>query len=277
LEELGVIQSYRGPLKAVILDWAGTTVDFGSHAPVVVLQEVFDAQGVPIEVEEARRDMGLLKVDHIRSILALPRVAEAWAVRFGHTPVEADVQDVFVKFIPRQLERLAELSDVIPGAPEAVASLRARGLKIGSTTGYTRPMLDLVCAHAASQGYAPDASVTPDETAGGRPAPWMCFVNLTRLNIYPAAACVKIGDTPSDMQEGVNAGMWTIGVIDSGNEVGLTASEWNRLDDAAQQARRERAAARLTQAGAQFLVHTLADLDPVLSSIEQRLQEGVTA
>jgi phosphonoacetaldehyde hydrolase len=267
---------YQGPLKAVILDWAGTTVDFGSHAPVVVLQEVFDARGVPITVEEARRDMGLLKVDHIRSILALPRVAEAWAARCGHIPVEADVQDLFVKFIPRQLERLAELSDVIAGAPKVTASLRARGLKIGSTTGYTRPMLDLVCRHAASQGYQPDASVTPDETAGGRPAPWMCFVNMTRLNVYPAAACVKIGDTPSDMQEGVNAGMWTIGVIDSGNEVGLTVSEWNRLDDAQRQAHREHASARLTRAGAQFLIHSLADLDPVLTSIEQMLQAGVT-
>jgi phosphonoacetaldehyde hydrolase len=272
-----MMHRYRGPLQAVILDWAGTTVDFGSHAPVVVLQEVFDAQGVPITVAEARRDMGLLKVDHIRAILATPRVQDAWATRMGHKPGEADVQDIFAKFIPLQMGRLAALSDVIAGAPEAAAALRARGLKIGSTTGYTRPMLDLVCAHAASQGYAPDTSVTPDETVGGRPAPWMCFVNLTRLNVYPAAACVKIGDTPSDMQEGINAGMWTVGVIDSGNEVGLTAAEWQALDDVERQTRREQASARLISAGAQFLVHTLADLEPVLASIEDRLQEGVSA
>ena len=62
-------------VKAVILDWAGTTVDFGCQAPVRVLREIFDAARVSITSEEARENMGLAKRDHIWTILSNPRVA----------------------------------------------------------------------------------------------------------------------------------------------------------------------------------------------------------
>ena len=202
--------SYRGPLRAVILDWAGTTVDFGCHAPVAVLRELFEREGVDITAEEARRHMGLLKEDHIRALLGEPRVAGAWANRYGARPTERDVLRLFASFAPRQIERLGEFSDVIPGVQEAVAQMRERGLRIGSTTGYTRPMLEPLLLRAAGQGYRPDASVTPDEAGAGRPAPWMCFLNLIRLDAFPPAACVKIGDTPGTCTKAVTleCGPW---------------------------------------------------------------------
>jgi phosphonoacetaldehyde hydrolase len=266
-----MIARYRGPLKAVILDWAGTTVDFGCHAPVAVLRELFEGEGVGITDEEVRRHMGLLKKDHIRAILEGPRVAAAWTARRGAPPDEGDVQRLFESFLPRQIARLGECSDVIPGVPEAVAEIRARGLRIGSTTGYTRAMLEPVLQRAAGQGYQPDASVTPDEAGAGRPAPWMCFLNLMRLDVFPPAACVKIGDTPADMQEGLNAGMWTVGVIDSSNEVGLSLAEWQKLDENTRQELRESARRRLLDAGAHFTVESLAHAGSVFDQIEREL------
>ena len=59
---------YRGPLKAVILDWAGTTLDYGCHAPAVVFTEVFKRRGVDISMEEAREPMGAHK--QVRSLIA---------------------------------------------------------------------------------------------------------------------------------------------------------------------------------------------------------------
>src|SRR5579862_4840143 len=94
---------YTGPLKAAILDWAGTAVDFGSVAPVRALTHLFHNCGVPITEEEARQDMGLLKTDHIRSILAMPRVRDAWAVESRAAPSEADVERLFTEFVPIQL------------------------------------------------------------------------------------------------------------------------------------------------------------------------------
>lgn len=168
-------------LQAVILDWAGTAVDFGSLAPVAALQRVFDAAGVPVAAAEVREHMGTLKKDQIRSICAGQRVRSAWAERYGQQPSEDGVERLFADFLPEQSNILAEFSAPIPGVPVTMAAWRAAGLRIGSTTGYTRALLEIVIRAAAAQGYLPDASVTPDEVGGGRPRPFMCYRNAILL------------------------------------------------------------------------------------------------
>ena len=261
-------------LKAVVLDWAGTAVDFGSLAPVAALQRTFAAAGVPITAAEAREHMGVLKKDQIRSICAGGRVIEAWTAHYGQTPSERDVERLFTEFLPCQAAILAQYSAPIPGVPKTVAGWRAAGLRMGSTTGYTRALLDIVMPPAAALGYAPDASVTPDEAGGGRPLPFMCYRNAILLRTWPLWHCVKIGDTPSDVAEGLNAGMWTIGITATGNEIGLSQPEWEALDPAARREREHQAARRLSAAGAHFVAPSLADCTPVLEEIDQRLDAG---
>ncbi len=260
-------------IKALILDWAGTTVDHGCLAPVVVLQEIFSLRGVPLERREARHEMGLLKKDQIRAICALPRVAEAWATKHGAVPTEKDVLALFESFIPRQLNILEHHSGVIEGVVDFVAEVRRRGIRIGSSTGYTRDMLDVVMRRAARDGYAPDASVTPDEVGGGRPAPWMVFRNAQLLNVYPLSHCVKIGDTPSDIKEGKNAGMWTIGLTSCGNEVGLTAPEFSALPVGERAVRTLEAEQSLRRYRPDYLAERLADCLPLLDDIAMRIEE----
>src|SRR5262249_14611649 len=257
LGPVGMRPAYFDPLKALIFDWAGAPVDFACPAPVLCLKEIFLEHGIEVTGAEIRRDMGLLKRDHIHRILNQPRVSEAWTARHGSRPSDQDVERLFEDFARIQIARIDEHSELIPEAPAAVASIRSRGLRIGSTTGYTRPMLDPILARAAIEGYAPDASVTPDEAGAGRPAPWMCFQNMFRLQVFPPEACVKIGDTPSDIEEGLNAGMWTIGVVDSGNEVGLTLAEWSSLDERAKEDLRAPAEKKLRVAGAHYVVNSL--------------------
>jgi phosphonoacetaldehyde hydrolase len=261
-------------LKALILDWAGTTVDFGSRAPVAALQRVFAANGVPITASEVREHMGVLKKDQIRAICAGRRVSDAWARLRGKPPAEEDVECLFSEFLPRQSEILVEFSTPIPGVPETVETWRAAGLRIGSTTGYTRALLDLVIPVAAGQGYEPDASVTPDEVGGGRPKPFMCYRNAILLGAYPLWHCVKIGDTPADILEGRNAGMWTVAITATGNEIGLSRDEWEALPATERSEREEQAAARLMTAGAHFAAASLADCDLILTEIERRLDAG---
>lgn len=249
------------PLRAVILDWAGTTVDFGCRAPVSVLQRIFAECGVELESTEARHGMGLFKADQIRRILELPRVSGAWVRMHGAEPGELEVHLLYKRFLPIQIECVVEYSDVIPGVPAAVGFLREKGMKIATTTGYTRGMLDPVIAKAASQGYRPDATVCPDEVSQGRPAPYMCWRALTALEIWPANAAVKIGDTPVDIEEGRNAGMWTIGVAATGNEVGLSANELNSLPEPERARRIEAARARLSAAGADVVIDSLAEIE----------------
>ncbi len=241
-------------LKAVIFDWAGTVVDYGCQAPVVVLDRIFASAGVPLEGAEARHAMGLLKKDQIREICRLPRVANAWRERFGAPPAESDIDRLFADFVPTQMSCIEDYSNVIDGVPELVALLRALGFKIGGTTGYTRPMLDLVIPKARAQGYEPDFAITPTETGGlGRPLPWMIFEVMRQLDIYPPAAVVKVGDTPSDMQEARNAGAWAIGVVNSGNEAAAFG--------------REAARELLQEAGAHRVISTLAELESAMVSL----------
>src|SRR5262249_4379679 len=146
--------------------------------------------------------------------------------RFGQSPSERDVEQLFSEFLPRQNAILTQFSVPIPGVMETVREWKSSGLKIGSTTGYTRELLDVVMHAAAEFDYSPDASVTPDEVGGGRPKPFMCYKNAILLSAFPLWSCVKIGDTPADIAEGLNAGMWTIGITATGNEVGLSQSDW---------------------------------------------------
>jgi len=267
-------RSYRGPLKAVLLDWAGTTMDYGCMAPAVVFMDVFKRQGVEITVGEAREPMGAHKKVHIRQISKNEAVAQRWEKKHGRLPTEQDVETMFQEFIPLQLDCLAQYADLIPGALEAVADFRKRGLKIGSTTGYTGEMMTLLQAEAKSRGYAPDSTVCATQVPAGRPHPYMCLQNAINLQLYPLEAFVKVGDTLPDIEEGLNAGMWTIGLAKTGNEIGLPEAEIAALDPEIRGARLARAYKRMRQTGAHYVVDGIADVPPLLDLINARLAGG---
>jgi phosphonoacetaldehyde hydrolase len=172
------------------------------------------------------------------------------------------------------MEALAGYAAVISGVVDAVEAMRARGMKIAGTTGYTRPMLDQLEALAAKQGYRTDRSLAPEDAGGGRPFPWMCYRLAIDLHIYPLSACVKIGDTESDMEEGLNAGMWTIGVTRSGNSVGLSEADWAHLDQGEQKKLLACAEQELRVAGAHYTAETVAHALPLLDEIERRIANG---
>jgi phosphonoacetaldehyde hydrolase len=251
-------------LKAVILDWAGTTVDHGSLAPLRTIQSVFAEDGVTVSEDDARMDMGLPKRDHIRNLLG----------RIGHDNSEPEVERYYMRFIPRQMEMLELHSAVIPGVVEAVADIRKRGLKIGSTTGYTRPMLDRVAELAAAQGYVPDCHLTPEDAGAGRPHPFMIYEAAARLQVYPLWTFVKVGDTPSDIDEGYNAGTWTVGVADTGNMIGLSLEDFHALSPIDREERSQAARKKLEDAGAQFVIGGVSELGQTLAEIEQRMAQG---
>lgn len=267
---------YTGPLRAVILDWAGTTVDFGCLAPAAAFMEAFRQSGVPITLDQARAPMGMPKWTHIQAITRMPAVAAAWTAAHGQAPADADVDALYERFLPLQVGVVAEHSAVIPGTVAAVAAMRARGLKIGSTTGYPAPVMEVVIAAAARQGYSPDAVVCAGETPAGRPGPYMALKCLIDLQVSPVQACVKIGDTVVDVEEGLNAGMWTIALSETGNEVGLPLSEWQALPEERRAPLRAAAADRLARAGAHYVVPSLEAALPLLDAIEARLARGET-
>lgn len=261
-------------LEAVIFDWAGTTVDHGSRAPVRAVIELFHLHGVSLSDADARKDMGIFKRDHIRNILAMPKVSERWRELTGAVPNEHDVSKLFSDFQPLQMRILEECSQVIEGMPALAVKLRSRDLRIGSTTGYTRPMLDVLVNQAKAQGYHSDLALCPDDAPGGRPRPWMCLQLAIHFQLSATFAAVKIGDTISDIEEALNAGMWAVGVAATGNEIGLSAADFAALSQDERSKRIAEARDRLRAAGAHYVVDSAACCEPVLDEIDSRLATG---
>jgi phosphonoacetaldehyde hydrolase len=254
--------------KAAVFDWAGTIVDYGSFAPMGAFQRAFAQFGIDVTVAEARAPMGKPKWDHVHALLATPRIAAQWQDKYGDAPTDADVDAIYAVFVPMNEQVAADYATLVPGAKEAVEALRAMGLKIGSTTGYTRSIMERVLPVAAAQGYVPDNLVCADDLPEGRPGPLGMYKCMVDLVAYPPAAIVKVDDTVPGIAEGVAAGCLTVGVALSGNAVGLTPDEVAALSAAEISARRDVAAKILFAAGADYVVDTVADLPALLRRLD---------
>ncbi|MDC0307219.1 phosphonoacetaldehyde hydrolase [bacterium] len=258
-------------IRGVVLDWAGTTIDHGSRAPAIVFQEVFRGRGVEVTVAQAREPMGMAKLEHIAAIAAIPEVSEAWSKKYGRPCQVSDVEGMYADFLPLQLQILDQYCDMIEGVANAVDLLRERGLKIGSSTGYTRKLMEVVTEAAARQGYSPDCVLCAEDAPRGRPAPYLLYKAATLLDIYPMSSIVKVDDTAVGIQAGRNAGCWTVGVTRTGNCVGLSSEEIDGLSEVEVAAKCADAEAVLRNAGAHAIVESVADLPAVIDEFESKL------
>jgi len=266
--------AYTGPVRAVVLDWAGTAVDYGCVGPVAVFIEVFKHRGVEVTTPEARGPMGLMKKDHVRRMCETESVATKWERVHGKRPDERDVESMYEEVEPLMVSSVGATAEPIPGLHKALEEFRKTGIRIGSCTGYTTPIMEVLVPEARRRGYAPDSIVCPSDVPAGRPYPWMCYQNAINLQVYPMEAMVKIGDTVSDVQEGRNAGMWTIGVTKTGNELGLTEAEVARLAPGELRQRLEAIEERLRKAGAHYVTESIEFCPDLIGVINGRLARG---
>lgn len=258
-------------LEGIIFDWAGTTVDFGCMAPVKAFMDSFAANGVVVTEEETRKPMGMLKRDHIKTMLSMDRIRSAWKQQHGTAWNMNDIETIYSSFEPELLATLTSYTNVKPGVVATVDKLRSMGLKLGSTTGYTDKMMKIVVQAAAAQGYQPDCWFSPDSTEGmGRPYPYMIFKNMMELKLSDVKRVVKVGDTVSDIQEGKAAGVWSVGVIDGSSVMGLNEEQFNALTDAEKTARREQVRQIFVEAGAEYTIQDITELPQVLQDIEKQ-------
>jgi len=248
-------------IEAVILDWAGTTVDYGCFSPVEAFIQVFASQGIKVTVEEVREPMGMLKRDHIKTMLEMPRIAGLFKEAKGRDYNEADIDQLMEVFTEKLMAYLSRGTELKPGTLEVYEALKSKGIKIGSTTGYTKAMLAPVAQAAQKLGYAPDEAVTPEEVDGyGRPYPFMIFENLKRLGVQDVRQVIKIGDTIADIQEAKNAGIKAFGVVEGSSVMGLSEAEWQALspDEQAEKSLAVRKA--FVEAGADVVLQDLTEL-----------------
>ena len=257
-------------ISCVIMDWAGTAIDFGCFAPLNAFLKVFsEEKGIDITYRQAREPMGLLKIDHIKAILNIPEVNEKFRARYGRDWNMEDINEMYVSFEKHLFASLSNFTTPIPGVLDTIKELRESGIKIGSTTGYTQAMMDVVRPGAAAKGYVVDNLVTPDNLPAGRPAPYMIYKNMIDLAIPSVDNVVKVGDTIADIKEGVNAKVWSIGIITGSNEMGITEEEYNRRTPDELAALKQEVRERMMAARAHFVLDNITELPACIEKINR--------
>lgn len=248
-------------MECVIFDWAGTTVDYGCFAPVQAFVEIFRHFGIEPTMEEVREPMGMLKQDHIKTMLGMKRIHDLWVEKYGKEPTEADVDAMHDLFQEKLMGILDQFADPKPHVVETVAKLREMGIRIDSTTGYTDAMMEIVVPKAKEQGYEPDAWFSPNAVNNmGRPYPYMIFENMKALQISSVEKVIKVGDTLSDIREGKNAGVYTIGVVEGSSELGMTKAEYEALGEQEREDAVQKVTERFLAAGADKVILHMGQL-----------------
>ena len=267
---------YQGPVQAIILDWAGTTIDFGSLAPVRAFIELFKNEGLDVSQTQAREPMGTEKREHITRMLNNSDIATQWQTVKNSAHTQADIDRLYDAFLPIQTNIIKQRSQLIPGWKNAYDLLVKKGYKIGGNTGYAREMIEPALTFAKEQGYAPLTTICATEVKRGRPMPDMALVTMLELGADHVHACIKVDDTLPGIEEGIRAGMWTVGVAVSGNEIGLDEHEWNALSQQEQQTFKDNSYARFNAQGAHIVIDSVAQLPQAVQQIEGWITQGLT-
>ena len=269
-------RTYRGKVKALVLDWSGTVADAYVLAPAVVFTEVFKKHGVEISMFEARGPMGLRKDLHIKALTEAPEIRHRWKEIKGKDPDQGDVDAMFEDFVPMQLDCLRQYTDLLPGVAEVLQRLQKQGIKLGSTTGFVRSMVDILEEDAKKQGYVPDASVAGDEVEhGARPKPFMVYKNLDMMDVHPIQSVIKVDDTISGIGEALEAGCWGVGVSRYSNYMDVDSlADAESLSDEEMARRLDHTNEILQKAGAHYVIDSLTDIEPVIEDVNRRLARG---
>jgi len=254
-------------IECVIMDWAGTAVDFGCFAPVNALIKAFAEIAIDLSTEEVREPMGVAKMEHIRRLLRMERICHAFKSAHHRNWNEEDVVTLNQSFEKSLFATLTNYTDPLPHVIDTIALLRQKGIKIGSTTGYTRAMMDVVEPAARLKGYFVDNCITPDGLPMGRPAPFMIFKNMIDLNVQDIDRVIKVGDTMEDIREGLNAKAWTVGIIIGSSELGLSEAEVNAMPKTALNERIAAVRRKMTDGGAHYVIDSLTELHDVVERI----------
>ena len=229
-----------------------------------------EEKGIDITYRQAREPMGLLKIDHIKAILSMPEVNEKFRALYKRDWNKGDVDEMYASFEKHLFASLKDFTTPIPGVLETMAMLREQGIKIGSTTGYTAKMMEIVRPGAEAKGYRVDNLVTPNEVPAGRPAPYMIYKNMIDLAIPSVDQVVKVGDTIADIKEGVNAKVWSVGIVTGSNEMGVSEEEYNSRPAEEWESLKKEVRERMLAAGAHFVLDTIAELPACIEKINNR-------
>ena len=176
-----------------------------------------------------------------------------------------------------ELECLDKYSNLIPGTENSLNNLKKKfNLNIGITTGFNQEMCDIILQNTKKQGFIPDACVGGDgvtNNMGFRPSPFMLYENMKLLGTWPSKSVIKVDDTISGIQEGINAGCWTVGVYKYSNYINLNSLEESTIiDKNILESKEIESKNKLLNSGADFVIPDISYLDDVVEIINFKLK-----
>ncbi|WP_043622633.1 phosphonatase-like hydrolase [Nonomuraea candida] len=196
-------------IELAVLDIAGTTVE--EHGAVyLALEEAVRAAGGDPSAAAIRRWMGADKREAITALLAESQ---------GGAPAPETVDAAFADFRARlDAAYAARPPAPLPGVPEAIATLRAAGVKVALTTGFDREVTTALLAAIGWQDGVLDAVVCVDDVPSGRPAPYMIFRAMEATGVRDVGRVLTAGDTVRDLEAGTNAGARIVAGVLTGSQ-----------------------------------------------------------
>lgn len=261
-------------IEAVIFNWAGTTVDYGSLAPVIAFKKAFKNAGIELSDDDIRQDMGMAKWDHIGRILELNDVKRQWKEKYSELPNNDDRKRIYKDFQQELIHYLKEYTELKSGVLKTFNYLKEYGIKVATTTGYTAEMMKVVQDKAAELGYTPELVVTSEDVKGlGRPSPAMIKYIMKEFNIDDPNKVIKVGDTLVDIEEGLNAGVKTVGIAEGSSLMGLSQVEFDELSNEEQILRRNEVKRKFESANADFVVNSIFDLVQIIEYLNEAMDK----
>ncbi len=188
-------------IKLVVFDMAGTTV-YDGDAVNRCLQEALHQRCIPATREDINRVMGIAKPVAIRHMI------DCYTALTG-TDADQETTLIFNAFRKIMISYYRNADEVKPieGAEQAFLELKALGIKVGLDTGFSRDVADTILDRFGwgVGSELVDITVTSDEVVHGRPYPDMIYRAMELMGVESTDQVAKVGDTPSDLQEGESA------------------------------------------------------------------------
>ena len=197
-------------INLVMFDLAGTTVDDnvdGVPLVTVAMKDAFKKHGCDIDPETVNKYRGLEKKDAIRGIIRHVREMDRI-----HASSAIDVEIVFKDFKYFLNTHLSSIKNEMPGTSDVFYKLKAAGVKIAVGSGFPNNVVESIVS-TLQWKHLVDCICSAEKVGHGRPHPAMIHSAMKCFNISDPRSIVKVGDTKADVEEGKNAGCWTVAVL----------------------------------------------------------------
>jgi len=256
-------------IRGCIFDLGGTIVDRHSKTSFLSLKRAFNKKNVTVPDRAILKDMGITYYDHISRICSDNYVKNNWFREYGKFPSQSDVDVIYESFKVDHNARSMDIN-ILPETQDCFRYLKERDIKIGVTTVSDKENMNIILSKMKLEGLYVDGAVT---SCLLRPRPHPDVMNKLRekFKIKHNYQMVKFSDTPAGIQEAINGGFWSVGVVKWSSQmeivepedimgVGLmTTHEYNN--------RLKYVRNMLTNSRPDFVIHDLSEINDVFRLI----------